>query len=142
MATDPLGGAAAGLALALALALVGCLGRRARHPGAGRRGWPRTGALSVLAGLALLAAPVRSSLDIVARNTGDAPQAGAGAEYAAYLHAHRRGAVRYVILTHPCTGGLPCPSTTSWSLRHATRIRGFLYRFAGAGERRGAGAPG
>ncbi|MEA2354291.1 MAG: hypothetical protein QOD61_420 [Solirubrobacteraceae bacterium] len=53
-----------------------------------------------------------------------------------------RGAVRYVILTHPCTGGLPCPSTTSWSLRHATRIRGFLYRFTGAGERHGAGAPG
>jgi 4-amino-4-deoxy-L-arabinose transferase-like glycosyltransferase len=173
-ASDSLGRAAAGLGLAVALALVA---GRAN----GRRWWTRSTGLSVLTGLALLAAPARSSLDLIDRNSGNAPQVGSGAQYGPYLHAHRRGApyevassdplgvvgliaaddqpvlilndikgplvrlatlkqlvgrggVRYVLLAHPCTTGFRCPSTTSWSLRHATRIRGYLYRFATAGD--------
>ncbi len=173
-ATDSLGRGAAGLGLAWALALLA-------GPVGGRRWWTRSTSLSVLTGLALLAAPARFSLDLIARNSGNAPQVGSGAQYGPYLHAHRRGApyevassdplgvvgliaaddqpvlilndikgplvrlatlkglvgrgaVRYVLLAHPCTIGLRCPSTTSWSLRHATRIRGYLYRFTTAGD--------
>ena len=173
-ATDSLGRAAGGLDLALALALLaGAVGRR--------RTWTRSTSLSVLTGLALLAAPVRFSLDLIDRHSGNAPQVGSGAQYGPYLHAHRggapyevassdplgvvgliaaddqpvlilndvkgplvrlatlkqivgRGAVRYVLLAHPCTSGFRCPSTTSWSVRHTTRIRGYLYRFTTAGD--------
>jgi 4-amino-4-deoxy-L-arabinose transferase-like glycosyltransferase len=41
----------------------------------------------------------------------------------------RHGAVRYVLLDHPCTTGRGCPATTRWSLRHAVRVRGYLYRY-------------
>ncbi len=173
-ATDSIGRAAAGLGLAVALVLVA--GRAD-----GRRWLTRSTGLSVLTGLALVAAPARASLDLIDRNSGNAPQVGSGAQYGPYLRAHRRGApyevassdplgvvgliaaddqpvlilndikgplvrlatlkklvgrgaVRYVLLAHPCTTGFRCPSTTSWSLRHATRIRGYLYRFTTAGD--------
>ena len=41
-----------------------------------------------------------------------------------------RGAVRYVLLDHPCVSGVRCPATTRWSVAHAVRIRGYLYRYA------------
>jgi hypothetical protein len=40
-----------------------------------------------------------------------------------------RGAVRYVLLDHPCVSGGRCPATTRWSVGHAVRIRGYLYRY-------------
>jgi 4-amino-4-deoxy-L-arabinose transferase-like glycosyltransferase len=46
----------------------------------------------------------------------------------------RDGAVRYIVLSHPCRGGRHCPSTTRWSLDHSKLVhRPNLYLFnAGA----------
>jgi hypothetical protein len=41
----------------------------------------------------------------------------------------RRGAVRYVLIDHPCTSGRRCPSAISWSMRHAVRVRGYLFAY-------------
>ena len=51
-----------------------------------------------------------------------------------HLHKLQRlvhaGAVRYILIPHPCTGGRHCPPTTPWSLRHAKLVhRPSLYRF-------------
>jgi hypothetical protein len=35
----------------------------------------------------------------------------------------RAGAVRYILIVHPCHGGRHCPSTTRWSLQHAKLVR-------------------
>jgi 4-amino-4-deoxy-L-arabinose transferase-like glycosyltransferase len=41
----------------------------------------------------------------------------------------RRGAVRYVLIDHPCTSGRRCPSAISWSMRHTVRVRGYLFAY-------------
>jgi hypothetical protein len=42
----------------------------------------------------------------------------------------RSGAVRYIVIVHPCHGGRHCPATTRWSLQHAKLVRPpNLYRF-------------
>jgi hypothetical protein len=44
----------------------------------------------------------------------------------------RAGAVRYIVIVHPCHGGRHCPSTTRWSLQHAKLVRPpNLYLFDG-----------
>jgi 4-amino-4-deoxy-L-arabinose transferase-like glycosyltransferase len=41
----------------------------------------------------------------------------------------RDGAVRYVILPHPCSSGRHCTPTTAWSVRNSVKIRPGLYRY-------------
>jgi hypothetical protein len=42
----------------------------------------------------------------------------------------RSGAVRYIVIPHPCTSVRHCPATTRWSVQHSTRVgHGSLYRF-------------
>jgi hypothetical protein len=35
----------------------------------------------------------------------------------------RAGAVRYIVIVHPCHAGRHCPATTRWSLQHAKLVR-------------------
>jgi 4-amino-4-deoxy-L-arabinose transferase-like glycosyltransferase len=39
------------------------------------------------------------------------------------------GAVRFVILPHPCSSGRHCTPTTAWSVRNSARVRPELYRY-------------
>lgn len=39
------------------------------------------------------------------------------------------GAVRFVILPHPCSSGRHCTPTTAWSARNSVRVRPGLYRY-------------
>jgi 4-amino-4-deoxy-L-arabinose transferase-like glycosyltransferase len=39
------------------------------------------------------------------------------------------GAVRFVILPHPCSSGRHCTPTTAWSVRNSVRVRQELYRY-------------
>jgi 4-amino-4-deoxy-L-arabinose transferase-like glycosyltransferase len=39
------------------------------------------------------------------------------------------GAVRFVILPHPCSSGRHCTPTTAWSVRNSVRVRPELYRY-------------
>jgi hypothetical protein len=136
----------------------------------------------VVTAIAVFALPLRASLDLVDRGASDASQGGAGADYSAFLRAHRahaayetasdntlgvvgliaadgqpvlilndlrgplvrlatlrglvgRGAVRYILLDEPCMSRPRCPATTRWSLRHARRLRGYLYGFTYAPAR-------
>jgi 4-amino-4-deoxy-L-arabinose transferase-like glycosyltransferase len=129
-----------------------------------------------LAGLALLAGPVRASVQEVEARAGDANPSGAGDQYSAYLRAHRHGAryeaaasnplavvglisqdgqpvlilrtvdgemvsvaqlrrlvsqraVRYVLISSPCTKGKHCASTIAWSVRNSVQVRPGLYRY-------------
>jgi 4-amino-4-deoxy-L-arabinose transferase-like glycosyltransferase len=41
----------------------------------------------------------------------------------------RAGAVRYVIIAHPCSSGRHCTPTTAWSVRNSTEVRPGLYRY-------------
>ncbi len=166
-ATDTAGRLAGGAGVAGGVVLAWWAG--------GRRGLGVVGACAIV-GLAVLALPLRVSVDVIGRGFNDATHGGSGAQYAGFLRAHRgrahyeaasgdtlgvvgliatdaqpvliledvkgplvrlarlerlvrRGAVRYVLIDHPCTNGRRCPSVISWSVRHAVRIRGYLYAY-------------
>jgi 4-amino-4-deoxy-L-arabinose transferase-like glycosyltransferase len=46
------------------------------------------------------------------------------------------GAVRYVILPHPCSFGRHCTPTTAWSVRNSVMVRPGLYRYLGPSQLR------
>jgi 4-amino-4-deoxy-L-arabinose transferase-like glycosyltransferase len=185
VATDWTGRIAAGGGVAVAavgLAAAGPL-RRERLPDGVRR-LAGTGGLAVVVALAVFALPARVSVDLVGQGISDAATGSDGAQYGAFLTAHRQGAryevasdatlgvvglisadaqpvlvlndlkgplvrlaalehlvgrgdVRYVLLEHPCAGGPRCPATTRWSIRHAVRIRGYLYGYEILGQTAG-----
>ncbi|HEV3094594.1 MAG TPA: glycosyltransferase family 39 protein [Solirubrobacteraceae bacterium] len=154
---------------ALGIAAAYLLGRLAKRPRLRQ-------AAIVLAGLALLAGPVRASVQEIEARAGDANPSGTGNQYSAYLRAHRHGAryevaasnplavvglisqdgqpvlilrtidgemvsveqlrrlvsqraVRYVLISSPCTKGKHCASTIAWSVRNSVQVRPGLYRY-------------
>jgi 4-amino-4-deoxy-L-arabinose transferase-like glycosyltransferase len=154
---------------ALGIATAYLIGRLAKRPHLRQ-------ATVVLAGLALLAGPVRASVQEIEARAGDANPSGAGNQYGAYLRAHRHGAryevaasnplavvglisqdgqpvlilrtvdgemvsvarlrqlvsqraVRYALITGPCTTGKHCARNIAWSVRNSTRVRPGLYRY-------------
>jgi len=44
-------------------------------------------------------------------------------------HLVSQGAVRFVILPHPCSSGRHCTPTTAWSVRNSVMVRPGLYRY-------------
>jgi 4-amino-4-deoxy-L-arabinose transferase-like glycosyltransferase len=162
------------VAAALGIAAASLVGRLATA----RR--LRPAAIS-LAGLALLAGPVRASVEEIEARAGDANPSGAGDQYSAYLRARRHGAryevaasnplavvglisqdgqpvlilrtvdgemvsvtqlqrlvsqraVRYVLISSPCTTGKHCARDIAWSVRNSTRVRPGLYRYLPPGR--------
>jgi 4-amino-4-deoxy-L-arabinose transferase-like glycosyltransferase len=162
---------------AMSPAVAGALGIAAAYLLARLAKRPRLRVASiVLAGLALLAGPVSSSVHEIEARAGDANPSGAGDQYSAYLRAHRHGAryevaasnplavvglisqdgqpvlilrtidgemvsvaqlrrlvsqraVRYVLISSPCTKGKHCASTIGWSVRNSVQVRPGLYRY-------------
>jgi 4-amino-4-deoxy-L-arabinose transferase-like glycosyltransferase len=46
----------------------------------------------------------------------------------------REGAVRFVIIPHPCSFGRHCTPTTAWSVRNSVMVRPGLYRYVAPGR--------